>query len=541
MKPQLYNKYCTLLTILLCAFSLSHAQQSPVFSGYFFNKFLINPAFTGIDNEYRAFGYYRTQWGKMPNRPVTGGATAEGSFWKDRIGVGLQFTNDRAGIFNQNIVSLSYAQKITIAHKHIIAIGISGSINMNTINFTQGIATEVNDPGLGAGKTRKILGDLGLGISYSFKGLVVGFAVPNVIQPKARYAQGAENNARFTFMRQYNAFIQYKIHTLKNKFNITPSFLMRKAETSGFQFEGTVALDYKNIVFAGAGYRSSFGVVMFTGVRILDIVTVAYAFDFTTQKNIAPYVGSTHELTVGFHLPSGFKAKKAGDNPNNLQPNSTSYEKAEALKLANDSLLQQLAVAQQRIDSLQRLADAQKTKDNLQQIADKQVADSIQQVANAQKSKQDALQQANEKLTAETANGDKEYHKAESMTQALVPDAKNLKGKAIMLDKISFEYKSATLKTESHSQLNSLAGYLRHNYNMHITIKGYTDSIGSDLYNVELSRKRAQAVRNYLFNQGVESERMQFIGMGKVDPIADNGTDKGREQNRRVEFLIDEK
>src|SRR5687767_14130220 len=75
-----------LLYILLAICIKIQAQQTPLFSAYYFNKFLVNPAFTGIDNQYRAFGFFRSQWGGMPGWPVTGGGTMEGSFWKDRIG-----------------------------------------------------------------------------------------------------------------------------------------------------------------------------------------------------------------------------------------------------------------------------------------------------------------------------------------------------------------------------------------------------------------------------------------------------------------------
>ena len=101
-------KACPVLLLLLMAVSL-HSQQLPVYSAYFFNKYLVNPAFTGIDNEYRAFGFYRTQWSGLSGRPVTGGATAEASLWKDRIGIGGYIVNDRIGIFNRVNADLSYA------------------------------------------------------------------------------------------------------------------------------------------------------------------------------------------------------------------------------------------------------------------------------------------------------------------------------------------------------------------------------------------------------------------------------------------------
>src|SRR4051812_33242154 len=95
-----------LVLLLLSAFTKNQAQQTPLFSTYYFNKFLVNPAFTGIDNQYRVFGFFRSQWGGMPGRPITGGATAEGSFWKDRIGAGIVAINDQIGIFNQTSISV---------------------------------------------------------------------------------------------------------------------------------------------------------------------------------------------------------------------------------------------------------------------------------------------------------------------------------------------------------------------------------------------------------------------------------------------------
>jgi len=67
---------------------------------------------------------------------------------------------------------------------------------------------------------------------------------------------------------------------------------------------------------------------------------------------------------------------------------------------------------------------------------------------------------------------------------------------------------------------------------------GYTDSIGGDAYNLRLSERRADAVKEYLVKHGVDGARIQTSGRGKADPVADNATEKGRFQNRRVEILI---
>ena len=69
-------------------------------------------------------------------------------------------------------------------------------------------------------------------------------------------------------------------------------------------------------------------------------------------------------------------------------------------------------------------------------------------------------------------------------------------------------------------------------------VSGHTDSNGSDAYNLNLSQRRALSVKNYLVGQGVPASRIQTLGYGESSPIADNSTEYGRSQNRRVELTI---
>jgi hypothetical protein len=76
--------------------------------------------------------------------------------------------------------------------------------------------------------------------------------------------------------------------------------------------------------------------------------------------------------------------------------------------------------------------------------------------------------------------------------------------------------------------------------NMKLTIIGHTDSQASDSYNVELSRDRAEAVKEYLVSQGVDASKLMTKGMGESEPIADNSTEQGRFRNRRIEFIVND-
>ena len=70
-------------------------------------------------------------------------------------------------------------------------------------------------------------------------------------------------------------------------------------------------------------------------------------------------------------------------------------------------------------------------------------------------------------------------------------------------------------------------------------IEGHTDSIGGEDYNLGLSQRRADSVKSYLVKQGIRSSRLSASGKGKGSPVADNSSATGRQQNRRVEVIIE--
>jgi outer membrane protein OmpA-like peptidoglycan-associated protein len=103
---------------------------------------------------------------------------------------------------------------------------------------------------------------------------------------------------------------------------------------------------------------------------------------------------------------------------------------------------------------------------------------------------------------------------------------------------ILFDVDKAELKDYSRAELSELATILNKYDDTNILLVGHTDSTGSDEYNLELSRRRAQSVAGYLMTQNVNSGRFAVEGYGKTDPIASNDTPEGRALNRRVEVAI---
>jgi len=99
---------------------------------------------------------------------------------------------------------------------------------------------------------------------------------------------------------------------------------------------------------------------------------------------------------------------------------------------------------------------------------------------------------------------------------------------------ILFRFDRWDLDDRGQTTMLDLTRQLQENPNLVVELEGYTDSMGAGLYNVQLSQRRAETVRRFLVEKGVELHRIHSIGLGDIKPAADNGTAKGREQNRRV-------
>jgi outer membrane protein OmpA-like peptidoglycan-associated protein/Mg-chelatase subunit ChlD len=113
--------------------------------------------------------------------------------------------------------------------------------------------------------------------------------------------------------------------------------------------------------------------------------------------------------------------------------------------------------------------------------------------------------------------------------------------KKFVLDNILFDFNRASFDMTYTEDLNRILAMLKQYQAMHIEVRGHTDFIGSDEYNVALSDARARAVKKYFSDKGISADRITTRGMGKSQPIAPNDTELGRRLNRRTEIVITRK
>ena len=101
---------------------------------------------------------------------------------------------------------------------------------------------------------------------------------------------------------------------------------------------------------------------------------------------------------------------------------------------------------------------------------------------------------------------------------------------------IRFQFDKATIQPSSYAELDQFVTFLKNNPNLRGEIQGHTDSKGKAEYNQKLSERRAEAVRQYFISKGIPASQMTTKGYGMTRPIADNATEEGRAQNRRIEY-----
>jgi len=188
----------------------------------------------------------------------------------------------------------------------------------------------------------------------------------------------------------------------------------------------------------------------------------------------------------------------------------------QAEKAQQDAQLRQQQEAAQRAQAEAAAAEAQ-ARARQAQLAQQQAEQSAQQASQQ-------AEQARERLRTQL--------------NAVLQTQETARGLIMNLSDVLFDFNKYSLKPEAREKLAKISGILLAYPDLKVQVEGYTDNIGSDEYNQNLSEKRADSVRDYLVSQNVPETNVTAEGYGKSNPIADNSTSSGRAQNRRVELVV---
>jgi outer membrane protein OmpA-like peptidoglycan-associated protein len=199
---------------------------------------------------------------------------------------------------------------------------------------------------------------------------------------------------------------------------------------------------------------------------------------------------------------------------------------------------------QARAQAEQAQADAERMKAQAQQAA--QEAARQQQAAEAARAAALAQQQAAEaqaeqaRQAAAQAEKEKADMRAQLLAQlnAVLQTQDTARGLIVNMSDVLFDFGKYTLKPAAREKLAKISGIVLAHPGLTLQIEGYTDSVGSDEVNQQLSERRADTVRDFLIEQGVAGSAVTAQGFGKANPVASNDTPDGRQKNRRVQLVV---
>lgn len=216
----------------------------------------------------------------------------------------------------------------------------------------------------------------------------------------------------------------------------------------------------------------------------------------------------------------------------------------EAEQARKDAEAAQAEAERMKQEALAAAAEAAKAKEEAEQARQAAVAE--QQAALAQK--QDALAQKAaaeaeaDKARQEAAKADAEKAglraQLRAQLDAVLQTRDTARGLIVNMSDVLFDTGSYVLQPGAREKLAKISGILLAHPGLTLQIEGYTDSVGSDEFNQTLSEQRAGSVRDFLADQGVAASSITAIGFGKAQPVASNDTPEGRQQNRRVEIVV---
>jgi len=205
----------------------------------------------------------------------------------------------------------------------------------------------------------------------------------------------------------------------------------------------------------------------------------------------------------------------------------------------------QRAAAEQAQRAAQAAA-AQAAQDRA--AADGARAAALQQQQQAQeeagRARQAAAQADAQRQQAEAAKAQAEAEKTQmrerlmQQLNAILATRETARGLIVNINDVLFDFNKYTLKPGARETMAKVSGILLSYPGLKLQLEGHTDSVGGDEYNLKLSQNRADAVRDFLVQQGVPLGNITAVGLGKDDPVAANDTAAGRQQNRRVELVV---
>ena len=286
------------IIILLGFFTINSsvlvAQQIPVYSQFFMNKYTQNPAFAGMDHLYSVTSNHRYQWVGLQDYPRTYTLSINGPTNDLKNGIGAFLYTDNVGPTRRTGFQASYAYHTNINEQIKVSLSLSAGLIEWKIDGHQLTFTEPGDPATTGAVMRSIMPDAKFGFLFYGDKWHAGGAAPNLLQNKIKFNDiqnpdpGNKLEDHYFIHGGYDFVLPYDLVA-------DPYLLLRYVSNVPMQIELGSKVTWKESAWAGFSYRSEDAFSMLFGYTYKNYISFGYSYDFTTS-NLRTYSGGSHEL-----------------------------------------------------------------------------------------------------------------------------------------------------------------------------------------------------------------------------------------------------
>ena len=322
--------------LIFCGIHTLQAQEQQVYSQFFMNPYVYNPAYAGVEGHTAVFTMYRNQWSSLDGSPEVSHIAFHTPL-KGGMSFGALAYNDRNEFFSTSGIKGTIGYLTAFDKKHYLRFGLSlgaGTTGLNPDN----IDANFNDVAFNdlLGTSSFIIADFGA--TYHFGHFNVGFSLPSLISRDIA-SQDALSKIRISPLDQMLLKVNYRGH-IGHDFAIEPHLIYRYSSVNADQYEAAVIFHIKHLVWLGGSYRQDAGAVGLLGFKIKEKIGVGYSYELG-PSDASSLLGATHEVHIGFHI--GTKKKHHKHSHSFIKSHKLSAE--ERAKLAEKK-------RQERLDKL---------------------------------------------------------------------------------------------------------------------------------------------------------------------------------------------
>lgn len=281
---------------------MMQGQQDPQYTHYMYNHSAINPAYAGSQGRMEFFGLYRTQWVGLEGAPKTATLAMNTPLGTSGLGLGVNFSNDRLGVMNENRLSLDLSYAIDLNYKYKLAFGLKGTGTLLDVTYSDLTIYEPTDPVASENISNSFTPNLGAGMFLYSDKAYVGISAPNLFT-QARY----DDNVMQTLNQKLHLYVTGGyVFDLNENLKFKPAAMVKMVEGSPLQVDVSANFMWMEKFTLGAAYRWDAAVSGLVGFQVTKTMMIGYSYDADTTQ-LAHYNSGSHEVFMRFNLFNGFK------------------------------------------------------------------------------------------------------------------------------------------------------------------------------------------------------------------------------------------